>query len=271
MKLVSLSTKNRFAVIINFFFFSVVLLSCRAPKNIAYFRDIPDSTGNSFPAIPSQPFTDPLIKSNDILQVSILTLDPQQNVGLTSTNASTYATNSSAGAAPDIQGFMVDSKGEIELPIIGRTRVTGLTTTQIKDSIHAKVAVYYKNPVVNVRLVNFNITVLGEVNRPGTYVVANEKANLLDAIGMAGDLTIYGKRENVMLVRDSAGTKLFGRFNLTATDKVIKSPFYYLRQGDVIYVEPSKAKIASTDVMRTRTYALIASIITVFVVVISKL
>lgn len=254
-----------------FIFSLLILSSCRTPKHFAYYRDIPDSTNSTYPVVPVAPYTDPIIKSNDILQVSILTLDPLSNDVLSRANTTTYNNPSQAGTgSSEVQGFMVDSKGFLELPIVGKIKAAGLTTSQAKDSIYQKVAVYNKNPVVNVRFLNFSITVLGEVNRPGTYVVPNEKASVMDAIGLAGDLTIYGKRQNVMLVRDSAGFKQFTRFDLTSSN-TLKSPYYYLRQGDVIYIEPNRSKIVSSDGTRTRTYALMASVITVIVLLISRI
>lgn len=251
----------------------VLLISCGTPKNYTYFRNIPDSSKANLSISPTVEFKDPLVQKNDILQITILTLDPQANSILSPANTATFPTQSSNGlsATPPVQGFLVDGKGEIELPIIGKVNVLNLTTAQVRDLIHEKVAVYYKNPVINVRFVNFNITVLGEVNKPGTYTVSNEKVTLLDAIGMAGDLTVYGKRENILLVRDSSGIKQFTRFNIGSTN-VLQSPYYYLKQGDVVYIEPNKTKIKSADAaIQTRNYALLASIVTVLVVIFSRI
>jgi polysaccharide export outer membrane protein len=123
--------------------------------------------------------------------------------------------------------------------------------------------------VVSVRFANFNITVLGEVARPATYVVPNEKVSILDAIGMAGDLTIYGKRENVLLIRDSLGIKKMMRFDLNSTSTLL-SPYFYLRQGDVVYVEPAKSKIAASDAVKTRNITLLGAGLSLLIVIFSR-
>jgi polysaccharide export outer membrane protein len=261
--------------IVCIFLLSALLISaCSSTKNITYFKDVPDSIYLVAKNVPSPVFQDPIIQSNDLLQISFLTLDPQANTVLTNTNSGSFTVQPGTSSSPttpgSISGFMVDRNGEIEIPVVGKIKVSGMTTAVARDSIHSKVSLYYKNPVVNVRFANFNITVLGEVARPATYVVPNEKVSVLDAIGMAGDLTIYGKRTNVMLVRDSVGQKQFIRFNLNSAE-TFNSPYFYLKQGDVVYVEPSKSKIATTDGVRTRNFALIASGVSLLMVIISRI
>lgn len=248
-------------------------MSCHVNKKLAYFKDVPDSLVVP-KSVEAAKFTDPKIQPNDIVQVSIITLDPAINTMLNSDNTTSFAVSPGAASAPvasqPVNGFLVDKEGNIELPIIGKVKISGLTTAEARDSIHNKVAIYYKQPVVNVRFTNFTITVLGEVVKPSTYIVPNEKVSILDALGMAGDLTIFGRRENVLLIRDSVGQKKFVRFDLNSS-KIINSPYFYLQQGDMVYVEPNRAKAASTDAIRTRNFALIASLITVFVTIVSKL
>ncbi|NII28894.1 hypothetical protein HB364_27700 [Pseudoflavitalea sp. X16] len=248
--------------------------SCGTNKNIPYFKDIPDSLYGSPKSIPSFAFKDPLIQANDILQISILTLDPQVNNILTAANSTSYAVQPGSANLPAtasaVTGFLVDKNGMVELPVIGKIQVAGLTTAVARDTIHNKVAAFYKDPVVNVRFANFNITVLGEVARPATYVVPSEKVSILDAIGMAGDLTIFGKRENVLLIRDSMGAKQVVRFDLNSSSTLL-SPYFYLRQGDVVYVEPNKSKVASTDAVRTRNLTLAASGISLLIVILTRL
>jgi len=256
--------------------FCVILFacSCGSPKKITYFQDTPDSLYLSPKNIASLPFREPTINPNDILQVSILTLDPQVNNILTAANTSSFAiqpgsSNAPAGGA-SVPGFLVDHTGSIELPIIGKIKVAGLTTAVARDSIHNRVAAFYKRPVVNVRFANFNITVLGEVARPAAYVVPSEKVSILDAIGMAGDLTIYGKRENVLVIRDSAGIKQMIRFNLNSTSSLL-SPYFYLKQGDIVYVEPNKNKVVASDATKTRNITLLASGLSLLIVLITRL
>lgn len=252
----------------------VLNTSCAYNKNIPYFKDLPDSLYLAAKNIPSQAFQDPTIQPNDILQISILTLDPQANNVLTAANSATYsvqpASNGLSANASSVTGFLVDKEGMVELPVTGKIKVSGLTTSVARDTIHNRVAEFYQKPVVNVRFANFNITVLGEVARPSTYVVPSEKVSILDAIGMAGDLTVFGKRENVMLIRDSLGNKQVIRFDLNNSSTLL-SPYFYLRQGDVVYVEPNKSKIASTDAVRTRNLTLAASGISLLIVILTRL
>eukprot|EP01012_Entosiphon_sulcatum_P031666 TRINITY_DN40357_c0_g1_i1.p1 TRINITY_DN40357_c0_g1~~TRINITY_DN40357_c0_g1_i1.p1 ORF type:complete len:185 (+),score=17.36 TRINITY_DN40357_c0_g1_i1:59-556(+) len=155
----------------------------------------------------------------------------------------------------------------IEVPLVGRVNVLGQTTTEAKETIRSKASQYYVNPIVNVRFLNFYINVLGNVTRPGKYTVADEKTSILDAIAIAGDLSITGKRDNVLLIREENGEKRFIRFNLNSTE-IFKSPYYYMRSGDIVYVEQGKAKsrTGTTDTSKDRYITLTTSIISLFAV-----
>ncbi|RXK87362.1 polysaccharide biosynthesis/export family protein [Filimonas effusa] len=253
----------------------VFVTSCNVNKNVTYFRDIPDTLSSPFLTKNAALFHDPVIKSNDLLQVSIQTLESNENglyggSSLPTTpllpNLSTISGNNAQAA----QSYLVDKLGMIELPVIGKIKVGGMTSSAARDTIYSVAVKFYNTPIVSVRLANFSITVLGEVSRPGTYIVPNEKVSILDVLGMAGDLTIYGKRENVLLMKDSAGIKKAIRFDLTST-KTLQSPYFYLEQGDMVYVEPNKSRIASTDAVKTRNYTLIASILTVLIVLVTRI
>ncbi|HVW99346.1 MAG TPA: polysaccharide biosynthesis/export family protein, partial [Candidatus Babeliaceae bacterium] len=163
---------------------------------------------------------------------------------------------------------LVDKNGYVDIPLAGKIKVGGLTTSEARDAITKVATTYFVNPVVNVRIINFKVTVIGEVMRPGQYTIQDEKASILDAIGMAGDLTIFAKRENVLLIRTVNNDKEFIRFDLNSSD-LFKSPYFYLKQGDVIYVEPNKSKAATTDAAQARNISVITSISTVVVVVVS--
>lgn len=229
------------------------------------------------------PYTEPLIQPNDIISVSIQTIDPrateifQAGGGLngapttassSSQGGSGGSTTSGTGATP---GYLVDQQGYINMPLVGKFKIAGLTTTQARDLIEQKAIVYYKDPVVNVRFANFTFTLLGEISHPGRYTVNNEKISLMDAIGMGGDLTNYGKRYNVMLIREENGKKVFSRYNLNSTD-IFQSPYYFLRQNDIVYVEQNKARARASTVDQTSgvyiTY--FVSIITLFLALSSR-
>lgn len=250
-------------------------LACSSPKNITYFRDIPDSVLRR--SVNQTPYYTPEIQVDDILQVSIQTLDPASTAMLNQPAVASWPVTGNSGTQPtaatpasNVSGFLVDKDGYVVLPLIGKVMVKGKTTDKVRDDIRAKAAEYYKDPVVNVRFANFKVTVLGEVNRPSTYIMPNEKVTLLDAIGMAGDLTIYGKRENVMLIRDAGAKKEFIRFNLNDS-KTFMSPYFYLRQGDVVYVEPNENKVSGTDTNSVKRIAIVTSVLTLLIVVISRI
>ncbi|MBW8687364.1 polysaccharide biosynthesis/export family protein [Chitinophaga rhizophila] len=254
---------------------SLSFLACSTPKNITYFRDIPDSVLKK--SITQAVYSTPEIQADDILQVTIQTLDPASTAMLNQPGTAAWPVTGSGATQPvtntpgsNVSGFLVDKDGYVVLPLIGKVMVKGKTTDQVRDDIRTKAAEYYKDPVVNVRFANFKITVLGEVTRPSTYIMPNEKVTLLDALGMAGDLTIYGKRENVMLIRDAGPQKEFVRFNLNDS-RTFTSPYFYLRQGDVIYVEPNENKVAATDANSVKRIALITSALTLLVVAISRI
>lgn len=253
------------------------LQSCKSYKNVPYFKNVSDSAFMYRKGIDlsAEPYKDILIQSDDILQVTVITLDASSSMS-GNNNQMEMIQDPLAAASPltnsankNIAGYLVDKEGNIELPMAGKVKVQGLSTSGAKEAIRQKVTQYYKEPVVNVRLANFKVTVLGEVMRPGSYLVASEKATVLDALGLAGDMTIYGKRENVMLVRRDGDKQKMIRFNLNSTD-MIQSPYYYLRQGDVVYVEPGKGKAAATDVSMVRTYGIIASTLSLLVIIASR-
>ncbi|HVI48410.1 MAG TPA: polysaccharide biosynthesis/export family protein [Chitinophaga sp.] len=250
---------------------SVFLFSCAGPKNVTYFKDIPD-TGR-LKSVAEASYSTPRIQVDDILQITIQTLDAGATSVLNQQNTAAWPTigSSTASAAPggNISGYLVDKDGNVVLPLIGKLLVKDKTTEEVRTEVTAKAAQYYKDPVVNVRYANFKITVLGEVARPSSYVMPNEKVTLLDAIGMAGDLTIFGKRENVLLIRERDGKKEFARFNLNDSH-LFTSPYYYLQQGDVVYVEPNKSKVVATDASRLRNITIISSAITLLVVILTR-
>lgn len=247
-----------------------VVASCGSNRKIAYFRNVPDSITNSSLSVSKIAYQEPRIQHNDILQVTIQTLDPQANTVIgASVTATTPIVASGNNGTSSISGFLVDSVGMIELPLVGKVQVGGLTTAEAREVIRKKATIFYKEPVVNVRFSNFTVTVIGEVNRPSIYIVPNEKVSILDIIGMAGDLTIYGKRDNVLLIREENGNKMMTRFNLNSTDLFL-SPFFYLKQGDVVYVEPNNAKVATNDIARTRNLTIITASISLLTIIFSR-
>lgn len=165
--------------------------------------------------------------------------------------------------------YLVGSDGNVELPLIGPIPVVNRTTDEVADTLRVLLTKYMESPSVNVRLMNFTITVLGEVNKPGVYEVAGAQANVLEALGLAGDLTIYGKRENVLLIRESDSKREYHRLDLTKSD-FLTSNWYNLKNKDVIYVEPSKGRTSSDDNLY-RVLPVVLSTLTFLTVIITNL
>lgn len=242
--------------------------SCVSNKKIAYFQDI--QTVNQAKLENAVTFTEPQIQPDDILSINIFTLNPQSGVVINqAANTPALGGNTNNSLTTQNTGFLVDKNGEIELSLIGKIKVVGLTTYQAREVIRDKVSTYYKEPNVQVRFANFKVSVLGEVNAPSAYTLPNEKVSILDALSLAGDLTIYGKRENVMIIRDNNGKKEFARLDLNSSN-IFNSPFYYLKQNDVIYVEPNKRKVAATNSAQIQTVSVIASVLSVLIVAITS-
>ena len=262
-----------FVLIISGFIFCQT--SCTGPKNVSYFQDFSDTAQPQL--VKTVPFKSPVIQTDDILSITIQTIDNDVtnllNNNTSINNATTsmpVSTSNAAGASQNVSGYLVDKDGNVEVPFVGKVHLAGLTTSQAKDFLAKEVNKYFNDAIVNVRYANFRVTVIGEVLRPSTYVVPNEKVNIFDALGMAGDMTIYGQRENVLLVRDTLNDKKLVRLNLNNKD-IISSPYFFLQSNDIIYVQPNKYKAASTDAYRNRYFAIAAAVLTVVIVSINKL
>ena len=225
--------------------------SCTSSKNVAYIQnsDIVDLSQSAY-------LYDAHIMPKDILTITVNTVNPEAaapfNLIMRPTlNSTSSMINTSSGS---LQTYLVDNMGNIEFPVIGTLHVGGLTKAACEKLIHDKVMPYMntkENPVVTVRMSNYKISVLGEVNRPGMFTVSNEKINIFEALAQAGDLTIYGVRDNVRLIREDAnGRKEIFTINLNDAS-IINSPYYYLQQNDIIYIEPNKVKARNASVGQT--------------------
>lgn len=239
-------------------------------KKIVYFNDL--SVDSTYFIKEASSFKEPIIRSDDILSITIQTLDPSSSSVANQSEVIQAIGASSASSLGNqvITGFLVDRDGHVQMTLLGKVKVAGLTTYEARALIMEQASKYYKDPTVQVRFANFKITVLGEVTRPATYTVPNEKISVLDALGLAGDLTIYGKRENVLLIREKGGAKEFVRLNLNDSE-VFQSDYFYLRQNDVLYVEPGKGKAAANNAARNQTFAIIGSVLSVLIVALTRL
>ena len=247
---------GRFLSVFMLLFISMISLdSCLSPKKVIYFNNIPDTVSATTPVIvQSVKYEDPKILPNDILSINLQTMDQNQS--------NTPINTSVVGTFNPLTGFLVDKNGNIELSLIGFVHVGGLTTSEARELIKLKANEYYKSPVVNVRISNFEVNLLGDVNSPGTYPFPSEKVNIFEAIAAGGDLAITGKRNNVLLIRTEGDERKFVRLDLT-NSSVFASPYFYLRQRDILYVEPSKFKIEASDNTLVRDVGIVSSLISV--------
>lgn len=240
---------------------SVIISSCSSIKNVKYFTDVPDS--QKVTNLATLKYEDPRIQPDDILSINIQTVDPAATQVLatgTLQNSAVGATTAGSTGSQVISGYLVDNSGNIELPVLGKIKVSGLTTEQAREEIRTNASKLFKAPTVNLRFANFRITVMGEVAKPGVYVASNEKVNILDALGLAGDLTIYGKRENIALIRQfEDGSRKMIRLDITKSE-ILNSEYYYLRQNDYIYVEPIKSKVVASDAIQNRSVSVITAV-----------
>lgn len=225
-------------ILLCFSLISVILISsCGDAKKLAYFNNI---TRDSTSKVEIQSLQTK-ISRNDILQINISTLDE-------ATNRIFNAVNSTSSSSSATNGYLVDDTGIIKIPLIGPVKAEGLTKIQLSSLIAETILAkkYAKEPIVTVRILNYKITVLGEVGRPGSIAVPNERLTLPEALGAAGDLTPYAKRKNVLLIRQVNGERIFKRFSLN-NDQMLDKDIYNLQNQDIIYVEPTNARAAQAD------------------------
>ena len=257
-------------------FFVFTFSSCVDYKKITYFRDISDTVSQVLLQLPE--YKSPKIKKDDLIFISIQTIDPGLSKLLNSGNISSFssANSSYANAGSSLNnnsGYLVDDNGEVEIPIVGKIKISGLTTAEARILIKKMAENYFKDATVDVRFANFQVTVIGEVNRPSNFIVPNERITILEAIGMAGDLTVYGKRTNILLIRqgeEDNKSKVAVRINLNSK-ALFSSPYFYLRPNDVIYVEPNKTKVSGSDLMQAKYITIATSFLSLLVILFTRI
>lgn len=228
---------------LSLFFIIIHCSSCLDTKNVSYMNNAVDATYAQ-----STADVDVLIQKNDILSIAISSLSPEASAVFNTTNNFVISASTAAGTSSQSSGYLVNTDGYIQLPILGNIKADGLTKTQLKDKI-TQIILDKKlliDPIVNIRHLNFEVTVIGEVTRPTVITVPSEKISLLKALGLAGDITIYGKKDRVLLIRETEGKKKVTHINLL-NQSFITSPYYYLQPNDIVYVESNKNKVASVD------------------------
>lgn len=249
--------------------FTVLMASCAGSKKSVYFKDnLPQD-----PRVIVQQMDkvhEAIVQPDDILSIHISTSSSVHDVSYSTIfndgGASYNISSSKGGGAGLTKGYLVDRSGFIDYPFVGKIKVSGLTIRQIKDLLTQKLINYVKEPVAEVNIVNYKVTVLGEIGSPGTVVAPNHKINIIDAIAASGDIPISGRKDNVLVIRETEGTREFARLNLNSRD-VFKSPYFYLKQNDIVYIEPSAIrKQEGSDFFRIYLPAITTLISTVLAV-----
>lgn len=225
-----------------------LLASCQSYKKVPYLQD-PEVVKQ---AVQQETLYDAKIMPKDQLTVVVSCTNPELAAPFNLTGAGSAgmtAGNSQSASQSSQQTYLVDNEGNINFPVLGALKVGGLTKKEVEQMVMEKLKPYIKeNPIVTVRMVNYKISVLGEVARPGTFTISNEKVNLLEALAMAGDMTIYGIRDNVKLIREGAdGKQQIITLDLNKAETLL-SPYYWLQQNDIVYVTPNKAKARNSDI-----------------------
>ncbi len=229
----------------NIFLSILFFTACGSTKKIVYLQDIDSHTQQ----VIEQNY-EVVVHKDDLLSISINSKNPELampfNMPLVTYQLGTAGVSY---GQQRVLGYLVDINGEIDFPILGKLKVEGLTRSQLTDLIknHLMKDNLIKDPVVTVQFMNFKISVMGEVARPGTFSISGDRITLLEALSMAGDLTIYGKRNRVAVIREDAGKRTIAYHDLRSAD-IFLSPFYYLQQNDIVYVEPNKAKAGQSSI-----------------------
>ena len=220
---------------------------CSSYREIPYLQDIASVNMSQ----DSLPLFDAKIKPKDLLTITVNTSDPEAATpfNLTIQSTSTSASRQTLTQQPTLQQYLVDNQGCINFPVLGKLHLGGLTKHEIESMIRERLKPYLREvPIVTVRMVNYKISVLGEVATPGMFTISNEKVNVLEALAMAGDMTIWGLRDNVKLVREKEnGEKEIILLNLNQAD-IVNNPYYDLQQNDILYVSPNKTKAKNSDI-----------------------
>lgn len=227
---------------------AALVSSCGSSEKIAYLQGTETMSAEEFAVATT--LYDARIMPKDLLTIIVSTTDPEASrpFNLVTPTISQGLTTT-AGYQGQLQTYLVDNNGGVELPVIGEVNLKGLTKSEAEKRIVGMLKPFLKeDPVVTVRLVNYKISVIGEVARPNTFTIQNEKVNLFEALAMAGDMTIWGRRDNVKILREEAdGSKRVITMNMNDPN-VIFHPDFYLRQNDVVYVEPNKVKAKNSEI-----------------------
>jgi len=242
-------------------FISTSFFAC-SKRNLVYFSDMDPYRDYS---VDVGMANEPRIQVDDLLSITVTSLNPESNmlfnVGVLMPSGDR---NNTIVNSPINENYLVDKDGNINYPVVGLINLKGLTKQEAIQKMNGLLNEYVKDPIINIRFMNFKVTVIGEVQNPNSFVIPTEKITILEALGLAGDMTAYGKRENVMVIREKDGVRTATRLNLNEKN-VLTSPYYYLQQNDIVYVEPYKTRSIQADANPTR-FALITSLSSIAII-----
>ncbi|WP_281542527.1 polysaccharide biosynthesis/export family protein [Maribacter aestuarii] len=212
-------------------------------KKVTYFNDLGDA---QFEEIGET--LEPVLQKNDILSITVSSLNVEAAEMFNVANKTSTLNGATNGRPLPTSGYLIDQDGNIQFPFIGSIMAAGLTKKDLRQYITKELIIrkLLLEPIVDVRYLNFKVSVLGEVNNPSVFTIPSEKVTLLEALGLAGDMTIYAQRDNVFLISENDGVKTTKRIDLT-TDELFTSPNYYLKSNDIVYVQPNKRKVRTTS------------------------
>lgn len=222
----------------------LVLASCASRDKIRYYKGIEEA------AYADSITYNPVLKQDDLLSIIVSSPSAEATANFNVASFGVGNTGLAPGATAEQPGYLsylIDNQGKIDFPVLGKLTLGGLTRSQAMSMIKAKLKDYIKDPFVTMRILNFKVSVTGEVTQPGSFPIATERVTLPEALAMAGDLTIYGKRDNILIIRETDGKKTYNFVDITKAD-FINSPFYYLSQNDMVYVEPNKVRMNGSTI-----------------------
>lgn len=240
----------------------LVLTGCASQKQVSYLQDIPVNYEQTI----TQGY-DIYIHPDDLLSIMVNSKDPELAQMFNLPMVSYQISNSTTGIGSSTNkmlGYLVDKDGCIEFPILGQLKVEGMTRAELTSFIKGQLIGkgLLNDPIITVQFLNFRVSVMGEVAHPGTFEITSDRITLLEALSRAGDLTIYGKRDNIKIIREVNGKRTVATVDLRSND-ILTSPYYYLQQNDIIYVEPNKAKAGQREINQNRSIGVWASIASV--------
>ena len=226
----------------------VLCTSCASSKKVVYLQDVVPLKQQDI----EQKY-EVYVHNDDLLAIMVNSKNPELALPFNMPMV-TYQSGGESGGQQRVLGYLVDTNGDIDFPILGKLHVAGLTRLQLTDMIKQRLIDedLIKDPIVTVQFLNYKVSVMGEVNRPGSFNISGDRITLLEALSMAGDLTIYGRRDRVAVIREKDGKRTILMHDLRSSD-IFNSPCYYLQQNDIVYVEPNKAKAGPSEINQNKS------------------